>query len=197
MPQTGIDALHTAADILKSLYALREAFARRHSAVPGIGSPTINVGLIEGGINTNVVPDRVRFSLDRRMIPEEDPGTVEAEVRDAIARGQAAHPGARVEIRRLLLARALRPLPAVAPLVGALQRQGERVFGEMPPATGVPLYTDARLYAEAGIPIALFGAGPRTILESNAKRADENLLLEDLRRATKVVAGALAELLSR
>ena len=70
------------------------------------------------------------------------------------------------------------------------------MLGESIPAVGVPLYADARLYGEHGIPIVLYGAGPRTILESNAKRADENLLLEDLRRATKVVAGAVADLLS-
>jgi len=58
------------------------------------------------------------------------------------------------------------------------------------------LYTDARLYSEAGIPVVLYGAGPRTLLESNAKRADENLLLEDLRRATQVVACSLADLLA-
>lgn len=196
IPETGIDALHAAVDILQALYGLREGLARRHSAVPGIGSPTINIGLIEGGINTNVVPDRVRFSLDRRMIPEEDPAAVEDEIRGAIARAQAAHPEARVEIRRLLLARALRPLPALAAVTGVLQRHAHRVFGVMPPAEGVPLYTDARLYGEAGIPIALFGAGPRTILAANAKRADENLLLEDLRRATKVVASSVGELLS-
>jgi acetylornithine deacetylase/succinyl-diaminopimelate desuccinylase-like protein len=196
IPDTGIDALHAAMDILRALYGLREGFARRHSSVAGIGSPTINIGRIEGGINTNVVPDRVRFSLDRRIIPEEDAAAAEAEIRGAIARAQARHPGARVEIRRLLLARPLRPLPAASDLAGVLQRHAARVFGDTPPAQGVPLYTDARLYAEAGIPIALFGAGPRTILEANAKRADENLLLEDLRRATKVVAAAVGELLS-
>ena len=60
---------------------------------------------------------------------------------------------------------------------------------------GTPLYTDARLFGEHGIPAVLYGAGPRTVLESNAKRADENLLLDDLRRATKVVARVLADLL--
>ena len=44
------------------------------SAIPGIGSPQLTVGLIKGGINTNVVPDRVTFRLDRRMIPEERAG---------------------------------------------------------------------------------------------------------------------------
>jgi succinyl-diaminopimelate desuccinylase len=60
---------------------------------------------------------------------------------------------------------------------------------------GTPLYTDVRLYCERGIPAAIYGAGPRTVLESNAKRADEHLVLEDLRRATKVVARTLFDLL--
>jgi succinyl-diaminopimelate desuccinylase len=42
----------------------------------------------------------------------------------------------------------------------------------------------------------IYGAGPRTVLESNAKRADECLVLEDLRRATKVIARSLHDLLA-
>ena len=38
----------------------------------------MTVGLIAGGINTNVVPDKVTFRLDRRIIPEENPLEVEA-----------------------------------------------------------------------------------------------------------------------
>jgi len=60
---------------------------------------------------------------------------------------------------------------------------------------GVPLYTDARHYAEAGVPIVLYGAGPRSIEEANAHRADERVPLADLYRATEVVALALLDLL--
>jgi acetylornithine deacetylase/succinyl-diaminopimelate desuccinylase-like protein len=63
------------------------------------------------------------------------------------------------------------------------------------PTSGTPLYTDVRLYTAHGIPAAIYGAGPRTVLESNAKRADEHLVLDDLKRATQVVAGALVDLL--
>jgi acetylornithine deacetylase/succinyl-diaminopimelate desuccinylase-like protein len=77
----------------------------------------------------------------------------------------------------------------------ALQTHGEAVFGTKPPAVGTPLYTDVRLYVERGIPGVIYGAGPRSVLESHAKRADERLELEDLRRATKVVARTLADLL--
>ena len=60
---------------------------------------------------------------------------------------------------------------------------------------GTPLYTDVRLYAEAGSPGVIYGAGPRTVLESHAKRNDDRVVLEDLRRATKVIARTLADLL--
>jgi succinyl-diaminopimelate desuccinylase len=101
-----------------------------------------------------------------------------------------------IDIKRLLLAHSMRPLPGNKPLVDAIQKHGEAVFGEKIPAMGTPLYTDVRLYAEAGIPGVIYGAGPRTVLASNAKRADEHLDLADLKRATKVVARVLYDLLA-
>jgi acetylornithine deacetylase/succinyl-diaminopimelate desuccinylase-like protein len=165
--------------------------------VKGIDHPTMIVGLANGGINTNVVPDRLTLRMDRRMIPEENPAEVEARMRSLIERTAAGHDGIRVEIRRLLLANALKPLPGHEKLVGSIQKHARRVFGEDIPAVGVPLYADARLYGEHGVPIVMYGAGPRTIAESNAKRPDENLLLEDLRRATHVVASTVYDLLQK
>jgi succinyl-diaminopimelate desuccinylase len=196
IPQTGVDALRAATAALTALYASAESLKDIRSRTPGIGSPTLNVGRIEGGMHTNVVPERVAFRLDRRIVPEEDPQQVEAAIRALLEKSAAAHPGIHLEMRRLLMAEALRPLAGQEKLVEALQRHGKRVFGEDIPAHGVPLYTDARHYAAAGIPVVLYGAGPRTIEESNAKRADENVALDDLRRATRVVACAVADLLS-
>lgn len=195
IPHTGIDALQGAVAILNALYAQNTQYRAVRSQVPGIEHPYLNVGRIEGGTNTNVVPGKVVFKLDRRMIPEENPVEVEAEIRRVIAEAAASYPGITVEIKRLLLANSLTPLPGNAALVAALQKHGEAVFGEPIPTSGTPLYTDVRLYCARGIPAVIYGAGPRTVLESNAKRADEHLVLEDLRRATKVVARALYELL--
>jgi acetylornithine deacetylase/succinyl-diaminopimelate desuccinylase-like protein len=100
-----------------------------------------------------------------------------------------------VDVRRMLLARAMQPLPGNRPLVEAIQRHGQAVFGEPIPAVGTPLYTDVRLYVEHGIPGVIYGAGPRTVRESNAKRADEHIALDDLRRATQVLARTLYDLL--
>lgn len=196
IPDTGVDALQAATQVLNALYAQNDRYRAIRSQVPGITHPYLNVGRIDGGTNTNVVPGKVVLKLDRRMIPEENPAEVEADVRRVIAEA-AALPGIRVEIRRLLLAQAWKPDPRSAPLVQALQRHGEAVFGEPIPTSGTPLYTDVRLYGAAGVPAAIYGAGPRTVLESNAKRADEHIVLEDLRRATKVVARTLFDLLRR
>ena len=196
IPDSGIDALQAANKILTALYAQNALYKQITSGVEGITHPYLNIGQIEGGTNTNVVPGRVTFKLDRRMIPEENPAEVEATLRNIINDTAAQSAGVTVEIKRILLARALQPLAGNKPLVDALQQHGLAVFGEPIPALGTPLYTDVRLFCEAGIPGVIYGAGPRTVLELHAKRADERLALEDLRRATKVIARALADLLA-
>jgi succinyl-diaminopimelate desuccinylase len=198
VPDTAIDALQAATKVLNALYHQNVLNKQITSGVKGIKHPYLNVGWIHGGTNTNVVPGKVVLKLDRRMIPEENPAEVEAKLRQvietAIAQAQAESPGVSVEVKRILLAHALKPLSGNRPLVDAFTRHASAVFGETIEASGTPLYTDARLFCERGIPAVLYGCGPRTVLESNAKRADEHIQLEDLRRATKVVARALAEL---
>jgi acetylornithine deacetylase/succinyl-diaminopimelate desuccinylase family protein len=195
IPESGVDALQAATKILSALYAQNSLYRKISSRVEGISHPYLNVGLIEGGTNTNVVPGRASFKLDRRMIPEEDPAQVEADIRCVITQAAAQTPGITVDIRRMLLAEALKPLPGNKVLVDTLQFHASAVFGEPVPALGSPLYTDARIFGEAGIPCVLYGAGPRTVLESHAKRADERLALNDLRRATQVVARTLLDML--
>ncbi len=195
IPDTGVDALQGAVQILDALYAQNRTYKEITSKVQGISHPYLNVGRIEGGTNTNVVPGKVMFKLDRRMIPEENPVEVEARIREVIAQAAARCPGISVEFKRILLARSMQPLPGNKPLVETIQKHGQAVFGQPIPAMGTPLYTDVPLYAEAGIPGVIYGAGPRTVLESHAKRADERLELQDLRGATKVIARTLLDLL--
>jgi acetylornithine deacetylase/succinyl-diaminopimelate desuccinylase-like protein len=185
------------------LYAQNALYKKITSSVEGISHPYLNVGLIEGGTNTNVIPGSVVFKLDRRMIPEEDPVEVEASIRQVLGQAVAAYNNQRdaalaihIDVRCMLMAHAMKPLSGNKPLVDALQKHASDVFGEPIPAMGTPLYTDVRLYVERGIPGVIYGAGPRTVLESHAKRADERLNLEDLRRATKVIARSLSDLLS-
>ena len=202
IPESGIDAMQGATAILTALYAQNALYKDITSKVGGITHPYLNVGMVSGGTNTNVIPGKVSIKLDRRMIPEEDPVQVEADIRQVIADAATAFnrgrrdTGIQIDIKRMLLARALTPLPGNQPLVEALTRNASAVFGEPIAACGTPLYTDVRIFGEAGIPGVIYGAGPRTVLESNAKRADEHLDLNDLRRATKVIARTLYDLLA-
>jgi len=201
IPDSGVDALQGATHILNALYALNRDYLKVSSQVEGITHPYLNVGMIQGGTNTNVIPGKVVLKVDRRMIPEEDPAEVEASLRQTIAQAAASFNPPRggkhisVDVKRLLLSRAMVPLAGNQPLVKALQQHGGEVFGEPIPAIGTPLYTDVRLYVERGIPGVIYGAGPRTVLESHAKRADERIDLADLKRATQVVARTLLDLL--
>jgi acetylornithine deacetylase/succinyl-diaminopimelate desuccinylase-like protein len=195
MPSTGHDALEAANGILSALYASREALTKQKSKVKGIESPTLNIGLISGGINTNVVPDRITFRLDRRMIPEENPTQVESDLRVLTENAANKFPGIRADVRRILLALPLTEEKGFEKIVSAIQKHAKEELKVDVPSNGVPLYTDARHYSANGIPSVLYGAGPRSILEANAHNADENLRLNDLKAATKIIALTVADLL--
>ncbi|MEO8653217.1 MAG: M20/M25/M40 family metallo-hydrolase, partial [Ramlibacter sp.] len=63
IPDSGVDALQAAVKILDALYARNALYRQVTSAVEGITHPYLNVGRIEGGTNTNVVPGKVVFKL--------------------------------------------------------------------------------------------------------------------------------------
>ena len=195
LPESGADALQAATGVLTALYAERKRLAKRKSKQPGIGSAKLTVGLISGGINTNVVPDRIVMRLDRRLIPEENGAKVEKALIALIKRA-AKGKGISVDCRRVILAEPLKPIAGIERLVEPLTRHGKRELKTKIAVKGVPLYTDARHYAARKIPIVLYGAGPRTILEANAHNANENLRLKDLKAATKIVALAVRDVLT-
>lgn len=134
--------------------------------------------------------------IDRRMIPEENGEEVSEELMAFIKKGALEMPGIRCNVRKLMLATPLKPLKGQERLAGARLKHASALTGEEIKAHGVPLYTDARHYCNAGIPTVLYGAGPRTMLEANAHRADEKLNLDDLMLATKVVTLAHYDIFS-
>jgi acetylornithine deacetylase/succinyl-diaminopimelate desuccinylase-like protein len=203
IPESGVDALQAGVHVLADLFALNTDYKTIHSKVKGIKHPYLNVGQISGGTNTNVVPGRVTFKLDRRMIPEENSHEVEDALRETITQSLHAYNQANptqepvvLDIKRLLLAESMKPQEGQKPLISTLQKHASSIFEVDIPVVGTPLYTDVRLYAANGVPGVIYGAGPKTVLESHAKRADERLKLDDLKRATRVIARTLYDLLS-
>ena len=194
-PDTGHDALQAANSVMTILYDHKSLLLERVSEVEGIGSPQLNIGLIKGGINTNVVPDKVSMRLDRRLIPEEDASEVEYDLRALINRSIPGLEGISVDVERIMLAEPLKPVGDVQRLASIVQKHASAVLDQDIPQAGVPLYTDARHYAAHGIPTILYGAGPRSIEDANAHRADERLPLNLLQDAAKVIALSIADLL--
>ena len=195
MPDSGVDALVATTAVLEALYAHRESYCTVTSSIPGIDAPTLIVGRIEGGSSTNVVPANVILRLDRRIIPDEDPAQVEASLRGLIEATVTDFPGIECIITRLLLAEPLVSVAGTDRLADIVARHASAVIGESIGTYGVPIFTDARHYSTANIPTVMYGAGPRSVLESNVHKADEHVDLGDLAKATEVVALAVAELL--
>jgi acetylornithine deacetylase/succinyl-diaminopimelate desuccinylase-like protein len=152
MPHTGVDALEAATGVLAAIYEYRARCGETRSQVAGIGSPTVVVGLIEGGVNTNVVPDLVRLRIDRRMIPEEDADAVEAEIVALIEEAAARTPGASSSVRRILLAQPLVPLSGTDRIAGdrwpgtPRRSWAKRSRPAAPPSTPTPAITPRRAF---------------------------------------------------
>ncbi|MDF2788973.1 MAG: peptidase [Neobacillus sp.] len=198
LPHTGIDAIEATTKIVNELYEYRKKLAGKKSTIPGIDFPTLNVGLISGGINTNVVPDECTIRVDRRLIPEEDFVEAESEFRELVHQAVSDIPGIKIEIRKILHAKSFGPVPENTPLVQALAANWQMILNEesVLPVHGVPLYTDARHFFAAGIPTVMFGVGPKVLEEANGHRANENIRLSDLQAATKIIACTLYDLLA-
>src|SRR5262249_6820539 len=129
-PDTGVDALEAATGVLSELYAIRKSYAVKRSRVPGIDSPTLTVGLIEGVITTNVVPDKATFRIDGRIIPEEDPAEAETTLTTQIESAAARWPGIICKVRRILLAVPFVPIDGQEKLIAVITRHATPIMGE-------------------------------------------------------------------
>ncbi len=148
-PDLGRNAVHLMArvvDLLESAYG-DQLRRRRH---PLLGPPTINVGVIAGGSQPNIVPDRCTIDVDRRTLPGESENTVRKELRALLAQ-HGLHTS--VDFIRG------GPCPALEtdarlPLVEAFMR----LAGQASPL-GVDYFCDAAVLADGGIPSVVFGPG--------------------------------------
>lgn len=195
MPTTGHDAIAALGQVIGAIYDYGDSLTQRKSTFDGIDHPTCIVGLVNGGINTNVVADGATLRIDRRITPDEDADAVEAELREVLAECASRLDGISIDVERILLARPFKPVEGSDLLADSIAKRASQVLGEPVGTTAVPLYTDARHYSEQGIPTVMYGAGPRTLIEANGHRADERLPLDTLAVSSKVIALAACDLL--
>lgn len=162
MPEQGDNAIHKAAEIVTRL----RHFQFGVPSHPLLGSATLNIGTIEGGMNINSVPDRARIGVDIRLLP----GQTEARVRQQLLEAC----GESVEIERLEGAVSVETDPGhpwvreVVGLAGA-------------PPRGAPYFTDASVLTGAlgNVPTVILGPGEAEI----AHQTDEYCSVAKLERA--------------
>ncbi len=145
---------------------------------PLVGSPTFNVGLIQGGTQVNIVPDSCWIEIDRRLVPGEDPEKVLSDYRELLSGFRASHPGIDV----IMEPRALVDRPLETPVDCAVVSHTARILKEMglgPHPHGVPFGSDASKLSAVGIPSIILGPGSI----EQAHTADEFVEIEQVEKA--------------
>lgn len=156
-PHLGRNAIEDMACFLLLLREHSDLLAKR-PAHPLVGPPTCSVGLIQGGVQVNFVPDQCVIDLDRRLLPGETASAAMAEYHHLRDEFLAACPGARLEVDDPQLADEAMETPASAPVAVT----AARVLADLgldPLPCGVPFGCDATKLSRIGVPSLIFGPG--------------------------------------
>ena len=178
-PELGQNAIYRMARIIQVLEQYAAEVVGQLNEHPLVTNPTLNVGMIEGGISVNTVPDRCSIEVGRRTSPTEVPDDAYQHIIDYV-RGQLVdeawadeiifHPptiscgGLSDEFNGELAS-------YVQQVVQQAGYAGQRI--------GVPYGTDAQAFSLHQIPTVVFGPG--SIDQAHTK--DEWIELEQLEAA--------------
>ena len=179
-PQLGRNAVHEMARIVDALETDYAAQLRRRRH-PLLGTATVNVGMISGGTQPNIVPDRCAITIDRRTLPGETESGVRREIAALLRAKKLA---AKISSTKLAPCLPLETSPQL-PLV----RHFLRSVGQKRPV-GVDFFCDAAVLAAGGIPSVVFGPGDI----AQAHTADEWISLDSLERGKNLLLNFLKSL---
>jgi len=171
-PEFGVDAIAHAAQVMRALDELARSLATRPKH-PLLGHGTVRVPTISGGVDAATVAPSATLTIERRFLPGESPDAVEAELRLALGAllDSSAPDTARATLSRLV-ARGAFEAEQHSPIVDVLSRHAHAVTGAAM-RRGEPFWTDAGLFAEAGIPCVIIG------VDGGGAHADEEWATTD------------------
>ena len=179
--ETGVDAVRHTGLLLAALDRFeRETLARRSH--PLLGRPSLHAAMISGGTGWSTYADRCTLKVERRTIPGETADSVMRELQELVDGLRAGRDDLRDALRadlRLVFAQPPLDLAPDAPLTRAMVRAARDADGTERPVEGLSCWTDAALFAEAGIPALCFGPGDI----ARAHSAEEWVECTDIERA--------------
>ncbi len=144
-PWQGVNAINKMAKIVLAIEEHAELLHKRTTKIPappGIGKPfiypTVNTGVIEGGVKENAVPDKCSIRLYRRITPEEDPKTARTELEEVFRNVAGTDPAIKWTREELFKKDPwMTPQGGENPLVKAIRASAKEVFGVDPPLCGM------------------------------------------------------------
>jgi Acetylornithine deacetylase/Succinyl-diaminopimelate desuccinylase and related deacylases len=189
-PEKGVNAIDKMLDLLQRIRTelVPPMQAMRHPLTP---PGSLNIGLIDGGVQPNVVADRCSVVLDRRLLPNERPEAFEVDVRRLLSELSERDSGFRARVETLLVGPSIETDPN-DPLVLAI-RGASVELGVADEPIGFDQSCDGRFYAELGIPTVILGPGDPGL----AHTAREHVMANDLVVAVNLYAGLATRYLSR
>lgn len=192
-PDEGRNAIYGAAAIATEIQRWHTEFANEPPRFGGlVGTPTFNVGLIGGGQATATVPADCRLSVDRRLMPDDDPATVLADIRRRLDGLDLAASGLGVEVEMVM------DMPGFATdaddaFVTCVDDALTAAGGPQRPLAGWTAACDGGFVArDTGCPVVVLGPGSVT---GQAHRADESVGVDELLVAARTYALAALRLL--
>jgi acetylornithine deacetylase len=187
-PEAGRNAIADAASFIRLVERAAQVFAR--APHPRIGPASYNVGTIEGGVQTSIVPASCRLTLDRRILPGQSVEEAISDVDGMIEELRSGRPGAEVA-RRVLTAIPPIDQPDDLPVCSVLRTAVAEAAGGDVGLGGLRATSDAAQLVSAGIPSVVFGPGSIT---RSAHRPDEDVPLAELHAASRALALTIVRL---
>ncbi|HEV8058951.1 MAG TPA: M20/M25/M40 family metallo-hydrolase, partial [Gemmataceae bacterium] len=178
-PEQGVNAIYRMGRLLPAIERYADEL-RQSRSDPVLGPPTLSVGRIDGGQSANIVPDRCRIEIDRRLLPGEDPQAAPdhlAEFLRSAVTGDVPFTVSKPWLHAPALS-ADKSTKIVHRLSEAI-----RSVGSQPLCRAVPFGTDASTIALAGIPSVVFGPGDI----AKAHTCDEWIPLQEVEMASEIL----------
>lgn len=172
-PERGINSIEGALKLIPQLYDCLDNVKNKV-----LGTSTLNIGKINGGIAYNIVPDKTVLSIDYRYIPEQDYTRLNKKLRMLNA------PPCKIEVKITLTLPALQT-NAQLPFIQNLKTINRKEI------IGLPYATDAGVLVQKknSVPFVIYGPGDPGVIH----KPDEYIILEDISKATEDLTQALIQ----
>jgi succinyl-diaminopimelate desuccinylase len=190
MPQLGLNAVEGMMEVIALLHRHALEWQAQDDV---LGSSSLSVNKITGGVQTNVVPDHCAIDVDIRTVPPLQHGSLLEEIEAKLLEIQRLHPDYRYQVEQLLDRSVVYTDPGQRLIATALEiaeRQelsgrGGIVSGETPndlhPVQGVPYYTDGSVLHDNGrLPVLIYGPGDHRLAHQPDEWVDIDAYLESI-----------------